>query len=313
MNVKENIYAVLILLLLGIPNMNAQNQLKLSAQYNQDRSIEINYVKDLVGSYCIYIDFDKIENTIRPQKKFVVDDYSGTLLSLKPIDKNRTIALSYTYKYWRGIPNPVLDSSFIYLLPFKKDIHVKVQFLSNLNALYFDQETPLNWKAFQFISDKADTICSVRKGIVVEVVNKYSVDTTLIVSYSSNRNMVMVEHKDGTFARYEGLDGNNIFVKPGDEVLPNQPIATLAQYDKRADFQLRLLIDYLKEFPAEINGNMKKNYYACVDPYFLTGEKAQKLQANKKYSSEVSDEIISKELSKKELKRRAKEQMKSAL
>jgi len=293
------------MLLFCIPYSYSQNQIKLTSKRNKDNSVDIHFSKDMPGTYCIYLNFSNYENTLTPKRKFIVEDYNGFLYSLKPIDRTKFINYTYSYNYKRGIPNPKTDTAFVYLLPFRNNSPVEVRFLNNLGAKYFDKEEPKNWKAFQFICHKADTICSVRKGIVIRVVDNFSIDTTKVFSYSSSRNLIMIEHPDGTFARYEGFDNKNIFVKQGDIVLPNQALGTLIQYDKSGVYQLRFAIDYLTENRSD-DKEKQRSSYDYLDPYFQTTEGVQKLALRKTYITKTSDDLIIKELSRKDQKKRQK-------
>ena len=288
----------------------SQNHIVLRTERNQDNSVDVFYSKDVPGSYCIYLNFKSYENTLTPERKFVVDNFEGKLFTLRPINKEQNIQYSYNYTYKRGIPNPKLDSTFVYLLPFKNNCSVKVWYLTNLGSKYLHQEEPKNWKAFQFICNKTDTICSARKGIVVSVVDDYSTDTTQLVSYSSSRNMILIEHKDGTYARYEGFDRKKIYVKPGDLVLPNQPLGGLSQYDKSGTYQLRFSVDYLIEPKVDNSSDnsdkKRKIDYNYINPYFQTTDGLLRLAQSKKYTTQITEDVIIKELSARELKKRHK-------
>ena len=288
----------------------SQNHIVLRTERNQDNSVDVFYSKDVPGSYCIYLNFKSYENTLTPERKFVVDNFEGKLFTLRPINKEQNIQYSYNYTYKRGIPNPKLDSTFVYLLPFKNNCSVKVWYLTNLGSKYLHQEEPKNWKAFQFICNKTDTICSARKGIVVSVVDDYSTDTTQLVSYSSSRNMILIEHKDGTYARYEGFDREKIYVKPGDLVLPNQPLGGLSQYDKSGTYQLRFSVDYLIEPKVDNSSDnsdkKRKIDYNYINPYFQTTDGLLRLAQSKKYTTQITEDVIIKELSARELKKRHK-------
>ena len=298
--------AIGIILLLCIQHLYSQNQILLTSQVNKDNSVEIRYNKTMPGNYFVYLNFKQYDNTYPPKTRFVADSYKGFLCELTPLDKNRSITYSYSYIYYRGIPNAKIEPDFVYLLPFKDNTSFEARFLNNIDALYFNKQEPKNWKSFQFNCNKADTICSARKGIVIDVVDIYSIDTTKTYSYSSQRNYVMIEHKDGTFAKYEGLDGKNIFVKQGDIVLPNQPLGKLIQYDKSGTYQLRFTVDYLIENPSEKENTNQRFSYAYIDPFFQSTEGVVKLASHKSYTTKVSEDLILKELSKKEIKKREK-------
>lgn len=275
----------------------------LNGERNTDNSYQITYTKEMPGTYCIYLNFNSYENTIKPEHKFVVNDYSGILTVLRPIYKDKYIGLSYTYSYRRGIPNPDFDSTFVYLLPFRNGKKLEVRFMNYLGSKLFDEEEPKNWKSFQFISDQPDTVCAVRKGLVVKVTKDFAIDTSNVYSFSSKRNSVMVEHKDGTFAIYQGFNGDNIFVKEGDVVLPQQALGTLIQYDKKGNYQLRFAINFLTENPNEEFVNAPKSRYEYLNPYFQTTDGIIKLSNRKKYECRTSADIILKELTKKEIKK----------
>jgi len=295
-----------IILLLCIQQLYSQNELLLSSKLNRDNSIDINYKKTMPGNYFVYLNFKQYDNTYPPKTKFVADSYNGFLFGLTPIDKNRGITYSYSYMYYRGILNAKIEPEFVYLLPFKDNTSFEASFLYNIDARYFNKQEPKNWKSFQFTCNKTDTICSARKGVVIDVVDIYSIDTTKSYSYSSQRNYIIIEHKDGTFAKYEGLDGKNIFVKQGDIVLPNQPLGKLTQYDKTGTYQLRFTVDYLIENPSEKENTIQRFTYAYIDPFFQSTEGVAKLVSQKTYTTKISEDQILKELSKKEIKNRQK-------
>lgn len=294
---------LLIILSIGFFHSYSQSTIKLTRQVNKDHSIDVNYSSDYMGSVCIYIDFMDYSNTFPPRKKYIINDFSGTLFTLRPLDKDKCINFSYKFTFIRGIPDPKIDKNFIYLIPFKSKTSFTVSSLFNIKDEFFGLESPENWKAFQFISSKPDTVCAIRKGIVVKVENNFSTDISKEYIYKKNVNRVMVEHPDGTLASYSGFDGKNIFVKEGDKIFPNQAIGQLAQYDKRGDFRLHLSVFYVSENSNKLQEAKDKFSYVYLDPIFLTENGNNSLEENTSYNSIVSDEIIKKEMSKKEIKK----------
>lgn len=291
-----------ILSILSFLQLVSQTDIKLSSRVNKDNSLDILYSSNQIGSYSIYIDVIDYNNTYPPRKKFTIDDYSGILCTLRPIDKDKYIFFNYHYSYVRGISDPKIDNQFVYLLPFPNQTITKVFFPTNIGEKYFGIEPPPNWKVFGFTSDKPDTVCAIRKGIVIEVIDNYSPDTLNEYRFYRNKNRVIVEHEDGTIASYSGLDSKNIFVKPGTKIIPNQAIGKLAQYDKNAFYLLNLSIFYLTENKNHENSSEKKHFYVYVDPLFQTENGPIKLEENTKYVSTISNEIVIKELKKREIK-----------
>jgi hypothetical protein len=74
--------------------------------------------------------------------------------------------------------NPKVDDNFVYILPYKKETPMFVEELSYLGSTYSNKEEPKGWKSYSFSSDEAQKIFAVRKGVVIEVVRDYDVDTT---------------------------------------------------------------------------------------------------------------------------------------
>jgi protein TonB len=165
-----------------------------------------------------------------------------------------------------------------------------------------------NFKAFEFSSKDCDTVCAVRKGVVVSVVDKYEMDTTSGKSYTSNINSILVEQPDGTLARYEGFKKGSIFVKEGQSVLPYTPLGILSYYDVRKLHSLRLMIFYLSnanvgkvtDQPVTLKTSVSNNEF--IDPLFLTDKGASKLINHKLYRSDFKEFVLENEMTRKELK-----------
>ncbi|MBI9063625.1 MAG: hypothetical protein JEZ14_16710 [Marinilabiliaceae bacterium] len=278
--------------------------------YNDDKSIDLSYTKDVPGSYSVYIEFTKSDNTTDVSGWYPLPYRSGRLFTLKPFDTNSYIRIAYRTKIVRGILDPKADTTFTYLLPFADQVKTKVNFLRYLGKKYFGQVNPENWKAFQFFSDKPDTVCASRKGIVVKVTKQHDMDTTQYYSYSSRKNQLTIEHADGTFARYEGFNGHQIFVEAGDWVIPGQALGVLSAYDKRGNYQLRFAIFYLLDANTDFESNTslkeRRSQNKYLNPYFMTSIGKTQLTAKTEYTSTIPEAIIIKEMSKKERKKRQK-------
>ncbi len=282
----------------------SQKPIEVNCKRNKDKSVDFSYQKNIPGTYSLIIEFSAMSNAHTPRKTYALKSSHGNLFRLKPIN-DKCIGFSYRYTYRRGISNPKVDSTFTYLFPFKDSKSVRVNFLQNVDHRYFSKELPQNWKAFEFSMDQADTVCAVRRGIVVEVTDEFNSDTTMTYSFTNKKNVVVVEHPDGTFARYRGFEKGKIFVEPGDRLIPNEPMGVLAQYDDRGFYVLKFAIyNYLSD-KSTIDCKRKT---AFVDPYFLTTTGKVRLDAHQEYTSKVTDEQITAELRKKEIKRCKKQQ-----
>ena len=299
------------ILLFGVfmPVRSQERIITVTCQINSNNGYDFSYDKIVEGSYLVIVKLNNAENANETEFKEIVKSPHGFLFSLKPVIKNNPVRFStYSTSYLRGIPNPKIDTSFVYALPYKKGNTFSAAYLTNLNQKYFGNISNLKYKAFEFNSKDCDTVCSIRKGIVINVVDKYEMDTTIGKSYTSHVNSILIEQPDGTFASYSGFKKGSIWVKEGQTVLPYTPLGTLAHYDSNKTYSLRLSVYFLADTKIDYDTDKpvtlktSKNYYEHIDPWFLTDKGVQKLMNHKPYCSDFSEYVSEHEMDKKELK-----------
>lgn len=209
---------IFVLILFSItPIVSSQNnKIEITFERKSDHSIDFYYSKNLPGSYSLRLEFTTLENSLneRVYKKVLKYD-SGSLFTIQPNDPKKGISFGYRITYTIGNPNPKIKKSITYSLPFIANKSVKIIEASYLGETYFESEKPIDWKSFIVYSNKSDTICSMRKGKVIKIVNNYNYDSAYKKVYTSKRNGITIEHDNGTYAIYKGFDKNEIFVKLG--------------------------------------------------------------------------------------------------
>ena len=84
---------------------------------------------------------------------------------------------------------------------------------------------------FMFPLSKGDTVYAMRRGVVVEIRKPEKRFDAPRVSFTTNSPNLLVEQPDGTLAWYICVDGDNVLVDVGDEVLPGTPLALAGSYD----------------------------------------------------------------------------------
>jgi len=308
MNVKINhlIYSV-FLFLIGFSNIAIAQEriIEISTVRNKDKTIDIFYVKKKPGTYTVKLKFNSISNTDVSEHEEVVQYDSGKIMTLEPIDKNKTISYGFTTSYLLGNSKPKVDSLFQYILPYKKDMIKTISESYSINEKYFGAEKNENWKSYLIGSKTADTVYAMRKGIVVEIINEFVTDT--LVKTTSKKNRIIIEHLDGTLASYKGFKLNTIFVKLGETVYPATPLGIIDQNYNKSHL-LNFSIYYLRKdiFDRDPEATVKtaKSPYNYIDPYFYTSEGVVKIIAKKKYTADYNQIILTKELTKKEIKNR---------
>ena len=283
---------------------------QISSKRNTDNSYSFNYKKNRAGTYYVSVKFKNLENALLSSFSGTVDAYVGTLFTIQPIVRSKPVRFeSYSISFTKGNPEKTPDESFVYLLPYPKGEERSLFYLSNLREKYFKEKPSTDFKSFAFESNDYDTVCAIRKGIVVEIEDKYDMDTTLYKSYTSYINAIQIEHADGTIASYKGFRKDGIFVREGDVVLPHDRLGVLSKYDARKKHVLRLQIFYTTKKTDEINNQnpdtlIRNRSFETryIDPFFLSSEGVSRLQNKSKYKSNITESHYTKELNRKELR-----------
>lgn len=304
---KQKLYGMILLLIMGVNwlALAQEKNLTIVVKRNNDKSVDILYDKKLPGSYYIKLDLINLTNCISNGYKGTVSGYSGTLLRLKPNQNDNHINFSYNYSFILGNPTAKPDSLFTYTLPFKKGKKVKVEEASNLGEKYFGSEKPLNWKSYYVKLTAPDTVCAMRKGTVIRIVDEYDSDAGLGKVYTNKQNYVLVEHGDGTYANYSGLNKNSIFVKLGETVYPQSNIALVEKFDDGM-YKLNFSI-YSMYFVNFDKGSETFSTYKSplkyITPYFLTSEGIDTLENRNEYTAEINEMVLFEEFSKRDKKK----------
>ncbi|SKB65142.1 Peptidase family M23 [Sphingobacterium nematocida] len=282
-----------------------ESTLKVTSKRNDDKSVDLHFEKDDPGTMTVNLKFKSISNSSTPTNICRAEGYSGTLLTLRPMNKDSGIDLSYSYRYIRGRLMPKFDKTFVYALPFRAGTEVYAREASFLSARYFGNTTPDDWKVYHFYTTDQQEVTASRKGVVVEIVDRHEDVMLEDKEYSSSTNSITIEHKDGTLLKYDGLSKGSIQVEAGETVFPGQVIGSNVKRGNHGYF-VSFMLMYLKS--AELDANQGKNitnstsFYGFITPLFDIGSEAAILTKDKKYMASISPDLMSKEMSKKELK-----------
>ena len=257
------------------------------------------------GSYTVMLNFSELGNCTESKVRSIIVNSTGPILRLRPVDPEKPINYRYSYRYVQGVINPPkVDSLFVYRLPFSTSADREARFLYNISNRIFGSDNTVRWKSFQFITNPADTVFAARKGVVVSVEDKHDPLAGVgRVSMNSDNNRVVVEHADGTFARYGVLQQGSIMVREGDTVYPDTPMALAGSLDGEV-YQIRFDVYYKVDNRSD---NPKWADYLTsdvfIDPVFATAAGNTRLAEYRIYTPEVSEELVIREMTKKEIKR----------
>ncbi|KGE15501.1 peptidoglycan DD-metalloendopeptidase family protein [Sphingobacterium deserti] len=307
MNAKLFLSLVTFLLIARVESGMAQEgAVALASKRNSDKSVEITYQKLDPGTFTVALTFKELQNAEAAKTEYTLRGYSGQLTTLTPSNKDQSISYSYTYRFIRGKLNPRVNEEITYALPYEAGTLMSIREASFLKASYFGNSTPDDWKSYVMTTTSQQTVVASRKGIVVEVNNKFEDAGQEGSSYTSERNDVTVEHEDGSIASYAGFAKNSIAVKVGTEVLPGTVLGKNVKRDTDR-FGIYFMVMYLKS--ADFNMNKGKNmattksFYGFLTPKFWVNNQPETLSDKSQYDAEIPNEVITQEMSKKELKR----------
>lgn len=282
---------------------SSQAPISIVVKCNANNSYDIFYRKESFGSYQVRVKFFGATNVFEDEINRTITDNSGLLATLYPANKSQPVTYSSCkWIYARGVPCPKLDTTFTYALPFKENVGFHV-YSAGHQPTYQSAKSNL----YTFIPQLNDTVLAIRKGVVIDVVNQFVYDQSVSRFYQSNLNRIVVEHDDGTFAEYTGFLKGQIFVLPGQSVLPYSPLGRLGSYDISGELKLNVRLTYNKglknEWYIESNGDNKKkeSILGNIAPYFFTGHGAESLKSGF-YTGAFNKYILECELNRKELK-----------
>lgn len=299
---KVNLLTVLFLTLFCLTALAQEYDVELTSKWVGSNAV-ISAQKHSYGAYTVLLKFDVLENcSLNSAHVHVFTVRSNTdLIMLKPFLENSRLNFRYTYRYIPGIINPKLNDRQLYRIPLSAARDVRVRYLSNIHEEYFGKPTSGTWKALQFIGQQGDTLYAMRKGEVIEIINKHD-KPNHSTSYTSQNNSIKVQHADGTLARYSILAKDSFMVREGDVVYPDTPLALISTLDDEV-FETRVMVFYpIRNInAAKIEDSFSWTY---IDPLFATSEGAAKLDNNKSYQPIVTHDLLTSEMSKKELKKR---------
>jgi hypothetical protein len=293
---KKNLYLLIVsFFLLSNSKLSAQSQnISILSIENSDRSIDLLYEKKNPGSYTLTVEFSNLSNCNAAAYEKVISDNSGYLMKLEPLNKNQNITYSVQHFATLGAVNSKIDSLFSYVLPFKNGKKVKIFEAEYAGQKYFGLKKSPDWKSYAVITHKPDTVCSMRKGIVVLIDNQYNDNSLLDAQFTSRRNQVVIEHEDGTFAMYKGFKKDGIFVEPGQAVNPQTELGIIEKYNKkdyRLDFDVYYLSQDVLNSQIEQSPLKAKYIYRYFAPVFYTQEGRKRLESGKEYTVFANENI----------------------
>lgn len=283
--------------LLLIPSVLAvaQSDKVVEVTYERSNKGEITFYAetDSYTPYTVTLSFPRLTNASYPEgtvHEAAIHFGKTRLLVLRPSTENVPIGFSYRYTYRKGNFLLKADTNFVYLFPLAEGKTLRVRYMYSLDRI-LGKEGQKRLTGFAFHTTAGDTIFAARGGEVTEV-NDNSASTSEGTSFQATENYVEVFHKDGTFARYKLFRDGGIFVSPGDEVIPGQPLGIIGGENYKQGSHLRFSV-YCPDLKD----------YSYMPDFCLSSEKTGKPEEREIYVSEHPVSFIIQEMSKKAKKK----------
>ena len=253
------------------------------------------------GTYSMLLEVYSADHYGGPTKRVVTVAGPGEILRLRREGPAGVGGVRYRYWLADGIADGHRDTNFVYRLPYS--VHknaVRAWYTHNINDKI--KIMARRGKQYPFIGmlfrmDKGDTVYAARKGKVIRIEDNYDTSNHPELSFSSERNQMMVLHEDGTTAYYSGIEKEGFLVRQGDVVYPDTPIAIVGSFDG-TNYGFYFNVGY-PALTGEDDQPWGRRYYK---PVFATEEGNNTLKDNSINTAKVSDELITCEMSHREKK-----------
>ncbi len=310
------LYSVSILCFSLVMNASAQETLvTCTSERNTDNSISIYAESQIQGEYTLKLSFPnllgyKANNIYNDAAIVTITRGKREVVKLIPDKMAPSFSFSYRWTYFPGVAQRKMpsDSNFQYLLPGTKDNVIRISKVSNIGER-FGLKNVNEYFGVGFIYGSGDTICAARAGTVYSCIDEIKTGEKGTLVYTSKRNQVNIQQKDGTLAQYAIRAPIKLLVSAGDNVIPGQPIAVFTSESER--YEVMFSVSYLDEkaltsTPAIGSSNTAPAYYHYLPTLFCTGEDGQNSNLsiiNQTFKIGYPKELVGTELSKKDKKK----------
>lgn len=299
---KRILFPLLCGLCCGLPAAAQEYaRTKLSSEYRDDKSVVISADKEYPGTQTVVIRFSQLENcdNVSPTERIEVRQ-SGPLLTLRPTDDRRYVRYAYSYQVFDHVVDPQIDREFLYRLPFSADRRARVgRTVSDTRLLQGPDEKrkAVEPHGYRFSLAPGDTVYAARKGRVIEVRLPKNPEKRSGLTYTRDQSKILVEHADGTVARYGSVE--DIRVEVGETVYPFTPLGLASSFDGERYFLVFNL------FYRSSENSTEERLFPLVyhTPRFATASGDAVLVVGESYAPRVDDALLSREMNKRERKK----------
>ncbi len=296
-----------------VPSFAQLGLITCSSERNLNNSVSIIANSQAYGDYTVKVMFTSLAGYIttstlnRGVALATAQRGKKEIVKLTPDKSGSMYSYQYLYQYFPGRALPKApDSSFVYLLPASAGNNLRISKVFSLEE-GLGQKRQDEFYATGFVYKLSDTICASRGGVVYDCTEAEKEGEKTTDFFRRERNKIAIQHKDGSLGTYSVLAPIQLLVKPGNYVIPGQPLAVFIKESEK--YQVLFSTYYLdeKKLLADNNsGNTSSpSYFVYMPMRFYAGEKDKSvsLQLNDDYAVQHPKAVIAAEISKREKKK----------
>ncbi len=160
------------------------------------------------------------------------------------------------------------NTEFVYELPWT-GAKARVEVISPVQAQYFNADHLVNFRAFEFRFKKPQMIVAARSGEVISVEDR----------------TVIIQHRDGSVARYSSLDRDGIVVKAGEQIPTCAPIG-MSGSSLMSDNENVVTFELYHRSKNTVTTGRRGNIPVLnryIDPLFRVKNKVKRVESGKQY------------------------------
>ncbi len=254
-----------------------QGQITCRSEKNADGSYFIYADNKGFSDYTIKLTFTDLagfNSSLDAGAPVIIGRGQSQIAKLTPVSGAPRYSFNYRYRYWPGtFFRKTPDTSFLYLMPSTAGNNLRISKVTSL-AERIGQKNEDDFSAVGFRYKLGDTICAARGGIVYECRDDVQEGESLNQTFNTNRNLVAIEHKDGTLARYAVVAPVKLLVSPGEKVIPGQPLAVFNRESPK--YHILFSVAYLDENKISYSLNLNKDYQVVYSNEVIAAEMSRK-------------------------------------
>ncbi len=274
--------------------VNAQSGVRIVSDIAVDNSLQLLADISGYGTFTIWLYIDNAENTADTRLEsgypiIVTTDKSGIVLELQPVDADIPVTANYSYKWLQGELDAVPENT-VYRLPIAAGRTTTVTALTpaQMNMM---RDNVSGFKMWRLGMERNDAVFAMRSGTVIAVEDAARQGNTSEYAGMDEGNSIVVEHADGTMARYSCLKTGSIMVAEGDRVYADTPMA-LAGIFRDGSAGTRIgVYRYVTNRNKLAYPNME-HQTEFLDPHFMTSDGDVTLPDNGKVTCKTTRKLL---------------------